>query len=277
MIYAPDRVQEIEAMAKRMRLAALDMAFEAGKGGAHLGGGLSCIEIFAALYGGVLRFDPKDPCWEDRDRFFVSKNHCVLAQFPALYEAGYIEEQDLHELTKDGGRINGYPRNVELGLEYSGGSLGMAISVAIGVALALRERKSGAQVYVLMGDGELNEGSVWEAFMAAAQYKLDNLTVIIDRNRLCYDGDTEDIMGLEDLGAKFRAFNWDVEHCNGHDVQDLLRVLTKKRPGAPYAIIASTVKGKGVSFMENRAEWHHGVLNEKQYQQARAELLGGAE
>lgn len=276
MIYTADKVQEIEAMAKRMRLAALDMAYAAGKGGAHLGGGLSCIEIFAALYGGVLKFDTKRPCWEDRDRFFVSKNHCVLAQFPALYEAGYIEEHDLYELTKDGGRINGYPRNVELGLEYSGGSLGMAISVAIGVALALRERKSDAHVYVFMGDGELNEGSVWEAFMSAAQYRLDNLTVIIDRNHLCYDGDTEDVMALEDLGAKFRAFNWDVEHCNGHDVKDLLRVITKNKLGLPYAVIAETVKGKGISFMENKAEWHHGVLNQKQYEQARAELLGGA-
>ena len=276
MIYAPDRIQDIEAMAKRMRLAALDMALSAGKGGAHLGGGLSCIEIFAALYGGVLRFDPKDPCWEERDRFFVSKNHCVLAQFPALYEAGYIEKQDLRELTKDGGRINGYPRDVGLGLEYSGGSLGMAVSVAIGVALALREKESGAHVYVLMGDGELNEGSVWEALLSAAQYKLDNLTVLIDRNHLCYDGDTEDVMALEDLEAKFQAFNWKVKRCDGHSIADLLRAMAEERPGTPYAIIAETVKGKGVSFMENRAEWHHGVLSQKQYEQARAELLGGA-
>lgn len=276
MIYASDRVQDIEAMAKRMRLAALDMAFAAGKGGAHLGGGLSAIEIFAALYGGVLRFDAKNPFWEGRDRFFVSKNHCVLAQFPALCEAGYIEKQDLQELTKDGGRINGYPRNVELGLEYSGGSLGMAVSVAIGVALALREKGSEAHVYVLMGDGELNEGSVWEAFMSAAQYKLDNLTVIIDRNHLCYDGDTEDVMALEDLGAKFRAFNWEAEPCNGHNIRELLGALTKGQSGTPYAIIAETIKGKGVSFMENRAEWHHGVLNQRQYEQAVAELTGGA-
>lgn len=277
MIYTPDRIQDIEAMAKYMRLTALDMALAAGKGGAHLGGGLSCIEIFAALYGGVLRFDAKDPCWEDRDRFFVSKNHCVLAQFPALYEAGYIEEHDLYELAKDGGRINGYPRNVELGLEYSGGSLGMAVSVAIGAALALRERRSDARVYVLMGDGELNEGSVWEAFMSAAHYKLHNLTVIIDRNRLCYDGDTEDVMALEDLGAKLRAFNWKAGRCNGHDVHDLLRALTEERPDMPYAVIAETVKGKGVSFMENQPEWHHGVLSQKQYEQARSELLGGTE
>lgn len=277
MIYTSNRIQNIEAMAKRMRLAALDMALAAGKGGAHLGGGLSCIEIFAVLYGGVLRFDARNPCWQDRDRFFVGKNHCVLAQFPALYEAGYIEEQDLRELTKDGGRINGYPWNVELGLEYSGGSLGMAISVAIGVALALREKKSKSHIYVLMGDGELNEGSVWEAFMSAAQYRLNNLTVIIDRNRLCYDGDTEEVMALEDLDAKFQAFNWKSEHCNGHDVQGLLRCLTEKQSDMPCAIVADTVKGKGVSFMENRPEWHHGVIDQKQYERARAELLGGKE
>ena len=275
MIYSPDQVQEIEAMAKRMRLAALDMAFAAGKGGAHLGGGLSCIEIFAALYGGILRYDVKNPCWPDRDRFLISKNHCVLAQFPALYEAGYIEEHELKELTKDGGRINGYPLNVEIGLEYSGGSLGMAISVAVGVALALREDKRNARVYVLMGDGELNEGSVWEAFMSAAQYRLDNLTVIIDRNHLCYDGDTEQIMALDDLGEKFRAFQWQVSQCDGHNTGELLQALPKPVMGGPGVIIAETVKGKGVSFMENRPEWHHGVLNQKQYEQARAEVLGG--
>lgn len=277
MIYTRDRIQDMEAMAKRMRLAALDMAFAAGKGGAHLGGGLSCIEIFAALYGGVLRFDVENPCWPGRDRFFVSKNHCVLAQFPALYEAGYIEEHDLYELTKDGGRINGYPRNVELGLEYSGGSLGMAISVAIGTALALREEKSDAQVYVLMGDGELNEGSVWEAFMSASQYKLDNLTVIIDRNYLCVDGNTEEIMGLDDLGAKFRAFNWSVSCCDGHNVAELLRSFSESVKDTPHAIIARTVKGKGVSFMENRPEWHRGVLSPKQYEQARSEISGGTQ
>ncbi|WP_300685583.1 transketolase [Acutalibacter sp. 1XD8-36] len=276
MIYTPDRIQDIEAMAKYMRLTALDMALAAGKGGAHLGGGLSCIEIFAALYGGVLRFDAKNPCWKDRDRFFVSKNHCVLAQFPALYKAGFIEEQDLRELTKDGGRINGYPRNVELGLEYSGGSLGMAISVAIGVALALRERKSDAHVYVLMGDGELNEGSVWEAFMSAAQYKLDNLTAIIDRNYLCVDGNTEEIMGLYDLPAKFSAFGWSVDECDGHNIKELLGVLQKRSIGVPHGIVAETVKGKGVSFIENRPEWHRGVLSQKQYEQAKSEVLGGA-
>lgn len=275
MIYSPNQIEEIEAMAKRMRLAALDMAFSTGKGGAHLGGGLSCIEIFAALYGGVLRYDTKNPYWPERDRFLASKNHCVLAQFPALYEAGYIEEHELKELAKDGGRINGYPLNVEIGLEYSGGSLGMAISVGIGIALALREDKRNARVYVLMGDGELNEGSVWEAFMSAAQYKLDNLTVIIDRNHLCYDGDTEQIMALDDLGKKFQSFRWNVSQCNGHSIHELLQAFDRQIAGSPCAVIAETIKGKGVSFMENRPEWHHGVLNQKQYAQARVEVLGG--
>ncbi len=268
-------VEELRAMAKRMRLAALDMALSTGKGGAHLGGGLSCIEIFAVLYGSVLRLDPKDPYWPDRDRFFASKNHCVLAQFPALYEVGYIEAHELGELTKDGGRINGYPRNVEIGLEYSGGSLGMALSVGIGQALALREKNSPARVYVLMGDGELHEGSVWEGLMAAAQFKLGGLTAVIDRNHLCYDGDTEEIMALEDLGAKFRAFNWAVSKCDGHDVADLLRVFSEAPGDKPHVIIAETVKGKGVSFMENRPEWHHGVLSQKQYEQAKAEIMEG--
>ena len=148
--------------------------------------------------------------------------------------------------------------------------------MAIGVALALRERKSDAHVYVLMGDGELNEGSVWEAFMSAAQYKLDNLTAIIDRNYLCVDGNTEEIMGLYDLPAKFSAFGWSVDECDGHNIKELLGVLQKRSIGVPHGIVAETVKGKGVSFIENRPEWHRGVLSQKQYEQAKSEVLGGA-
>ena len=179
------------------------------------------------------------------------------------------------EFQKDGGRLTGYPKDIKIGLEYSGGSLGMAISVGVGLALAAKEDKRPTQVYILMGDGELNEGSIWEAFMSASQYKLDNLTAIIDRNHLSYDGNTEDVMGIEDLTEKMKAFNWHTVNCNGHDIADLLGAFEDKSSGMPRCIIADTIKGKGVSFMENKREWHHSKLTQEQYNIAKAEIERG--
>lgn len=267
--------KRLAEMSKRMRLDAMDMALSSGNNGSHLGGSLSSIEIMAVLYGEVLRYDVNDPENVNRDRFIPSKNHCVLAHIPALAEAGFIPHEEITEFQKDGGRLTGYPQRKEIGLEYSGGSLGMAISVGIGMALSAKEHKRDSQVYVLMGDGELNEGSIWEAFMAAAHYKLDNLTAIIDRNHLSYDGNTEDVMGLDSLSAKMEAFNWYVSCCNGHDTASLLKAFADKAEGKPHIIIADTIKGKGVSFIENRPEWHHHRLSKDEYEQARKEILGG--
>lgn len=262
-------------MTRRMRLMGLDMALASGTNGSHLGGSFSCMEILAVLYGEVLHYDVSNPEWEDRDRFLPSKNHCVLAHFPALAEAGYIEKEETLEFQKDGGRLTGYPRDLEIGLEYSGGSLGMAISVGVGMALMLREKQSPAKVYVLMGDGELNEGSIWEAMMSAAQYRLDNLVAIIDRNHLSYDGDTEEVMALNPLEDKFASFNWNVITCDGHDVGQLLEAFDSLAEGKPNVIIADTVKGKGVSFMENHREWHHSRISQEQYEQAKKEIMEG--
>lgn len=270
-----EKVNRLKEMTKRMRLMGLDMALSSGSNGSHLGGSFSCMEILAVLYGEVMRYDVKNPEWEDRDRFLPSKNHCVLAHFPALAEAGFISKEETLEFQKDGGRLTGYPRNLEIGLEYSGGSLGMAISVGVGMALTLRERQSPARVYVMMGDGELNEGSIWEALMSAAQYRLDNLVAIIDRNHLCYDGDTEEVMAIEPLEDKFRSFNWNVITCNGHDVGELLQAFDSIATGSPNVIIADTVKGKGVSFMENQREWHHSRISMEQYEQAKKEIMEG--
>ena len=269
-----ETVDRLCAMAKRMRRMALDMTLSAGSKGAHVGGGFSCMEIMAVLYGEVLRLDPNNPLNPERDRFLSSKNHCTLAHFPALVEAGYLKEEELCTFSRDGSRLIGYPYDPEIGLEYAGGSLGMAISVGIGQALAAQWKKQPQQVYVLMGDGELNEGSIWEAFMSAAQYRLGNLTAIIDRNHLSYDGNTEEIMGIDDLGAKLRAFNWHVVNCNGHDVSDLLRAFHDKVDDRPTAIIAETVKGKGLPFAEGRPEWHQKAMTEEQYRQALAEMGG---
>ena len=263
----------LKEMAKRMRLAGLDMALTA-KNGSHLGGSFSCTEIIAVLYGAVLKYDTENPEDKNRDIFIPSKNHCVLAHLPALAEAGFFPKEELLEFQKDGGRLTGYPQNVSIGLEYSGGSLGMAISVAIGMALVAKEEGRKNKFYVLMGDAELNEGSIWEAFMSAAHYKLDNLTVIIDRNHLSYDGDTEEIMALDSLEDKMKAFNWNVVSCNGHDTAALLKAFSTRSEGAPKIIIAETVKGKGVSFMENKREWHHSKLTQNQYDIAKAEIEG---
>lgn len=272
-----NNAMRLREMSKRMRLMGLDMARASGSNGSHLGGSLSAIEIMAVLYGEVLRYDVGNPLDPDRDIFIPSKNHCVLAHIPALAEAGYISSEETLEFQKDGGRLTGYPRRPEIGLEYSGGSLGMAISVGIGLALSAKEKKRDSQIYILMGDGELNEGSIWEAFMSAAHYKLDNLIAIIDRNHLSYDGDTESVMALDSLTDKLKAFNWYVSECDGHDTLDLLRAFADKEEGKPHIIIANTVKGKGVSFIENRPEWHHHRLSEKEYEQARVEIMGGVQ
>lgn len=287
-------------MTKRMRLKGLDMALSTGNAGSHLGGSFSCMEILAVLYGEVLRlFDNEDSklLSDTRDIFIPSKNHCVLAHIPALAEAGLISDDECMEFQKNGGRLAGYPMRQEIGLEYSGGSLGMALPVAIGMAIADKEKKTNRRFYVLLGDAELNEGSIWEAFMSAAHYKLDNLVAIIDRNHLSYDGDTEDVMALGDLSAKMKSFGWFVSECNGREVADVLRafderyvrreapdedsalesdawILGEDAIDKPQVIIVDTIKGMGVSFMEGRPEWHHHRLSEKEYNIARAEILG---
>ena len=262
-------VKRLQEMARRMRLDALDMALAAGNTGSHLGGGLSCIEILAVLYGEVMYVSPEDYKNPKRDRFLPSKNHCVLAHFPALSEAGFLPKTELLEYKKDGGRMTGYPRDLKLGLEYSGGSLGMAISVGIGLALASKEKKYGNRIYVLLGDGELNEGSNWEGLMSAAHYKLSNLTVIIDRNHLAYDGDTEKVMALGDLHGKMESFGCQTLDCNGHNINSLLKAFEQQgKEDKPTVIIADTIKGKGVSFIENRPEWHHKSISQEQYEEA---------
>jgi len=274
MINSIEKINEIESMAQQMRLDAIDMALYTGDSGAHLGGSLSCIEIFAVLFGGIMNFDVKNPHWINRDKFIPSKAHCGLAHFPALAHVGFIKRDEMaEEYIKDNGCLFGHPMNINIGLEYSGGSLGMALSVGIGWAIISKEQKRCSNIYILMGDGELHEGSNWEAFMAAAHYKLNNITVIIDRNYLCMDGNTEDIMAIDDLSSKMKSFNWNVSTCDGHNVPDLLRALSERSELKPNVIIAETIKGKGVSFMENKREWHHSRLSQIQYENAKKEIL----
>ena len=274
MSITPEMTRKIRSMAQRMRLRALEMAFGAGNSGAHLGSAMSCMEIFAILFGGALKLDPSNPLWPERDRFIASKAHCVLAYYPALAEAGFLTNDDLDTFKKSSTRLAGHPSmNAEYGIEYSGGSLGMALSVGVGMALDAKIKRRDNRVYILLGDGECNEGSNWEAFLAASHFKLNNLIAVIDKNNLQYDGFTDDVMSLSDLESKLRSFDWSVTSVDGHDVHALLEAFSRKCD-APYAIIANTVKGKGVSFMENSREWHHSRLTERQYEIAAAEVRG---
>lgn len=264
---------DIEKMAFRMRRTALKMAHAAGKSGAHLGGGLSCIEILAVLYGAVADVRADDPLWGQRDRILISKAHCVLAYYTALREMGFLTDEDIAHFEQNGYDMPGHPlRNQRKGIEYAAGSLGMAPSVAVGMALDAKLKNRENKVYVLLGDGECEEGAVWEAFLSASHYKLDNLVVIIDRNHLQYDGTTEEVAGLDKISQKLAAFGFKVVEVNGHDIGALLDAFREGAEEKPLAVIADTVKGKGVSFMENNLKWHHGVMSEKEFQAAMEEL-----
>ncbi len=264
--------EEIKAMCKRMRLHAVDMALAAGNRGAHVSGSLSCMEIYAVLYGAILNYDIDNPSWNDRDRFIAGKEHARLAEYPARAEMGFYPTDVLDTYEQNDGLLVGHQLKKELGVEYGSMSLGMEMSFAVGKAIIAKQTEQKYHIYCLLGDAECEEGPVWEAFIAAAHYKLDNLTVIIDRNRMSVDGNTEELMAQRDMQKKMEAFGFESVTVNGHDINQLLEALNHKPEGKPYAIIAETTKGKGVSFMENNKSWHQAVLNEKQYQQAVEEI-----
>lgn len=240
----------------------------------HIGGDLSCLNLLTALYFDVMNVSadrPKDP---DRDRFVLSKGHCVEALYVTLEAKGYIKQGVLDTLGKYGSVLSGHPTIEVPGIEVNTGALGHGLPIGVGMAIAAKMDGKAYKTYVLMGDGEQGEGSIYEAAMAANQYKLDNLVAMIDRNHLQISGDTEDVMSLEDIRGRWTAFGWDVTEMNGDDMQSILSTLhtidfTNRHP---HLVISHTTKGKGVSFMENVASWHHGVPDDKQYAQAIQEI-----
>lgn len=264
--------EEIKAMCKRMRLHAMDMALAAGNRGAHISGSLSSMEIYAVLYGAILNYDIDNLLWNDRDRFIAGKEHARLAEYPARAEMGFYPVDVLNTYEQNDGLLVGHQLKKELGVEYGSMSLGMEMSFAVGKAIIAKQTGQKYHIYCLLGDAECEEGPVWEAFIAAAHYKLDNLTVIIDRNRMSVDGNTEELMAQRDMQKKMEAFGFESVTVNGHDIHQLLKVLMHKPEGKPYAVIAETTKGKGVSFIENNKTWHQAVLNEKQYHEAVEEI-----
>lgn len=264
----------LKEKARQIRTDAVTMIAKAGSG--HPGGSLSAADLMVALYYHKLRlFD--DPADDRRDRFVLSKGHANPPLYAILADKGYVPKEEKDYLRVMGHVFQGHPDSKKCpGIDCSTGSLGQGVSVAVGMALGLKLKKSDSRVYVICGDGELQEGLCWEAFMSAAMYKLDNLTVIIDRNGLQIDGRVDDVMSLGDLKKKMEGFGFKTTEINGHDFDEILPALDKTAEGMPICIIANTVKGKGVSFMENQASWHGTAPNAEQLKTAVEELGGKA-
>lgn len=273
-------IADLEKRAYKLREDVIKMLESAGSG--HSAGPLGLAEIFSALYFDILRIDPKNPDWEDRDYFFLSNGHCVPIQYAAMAEAGYFDVKELSTLRKFGSRLQGHPERTKLpGLENTSGPLGSGLSQAAGVAHVLQyiDKQPHRFVYVVTGDGELDEGNIWEAAMFAGKYKLSQLIVFVDRNNIQIDGTTDDVMPLEDLAGKWEAFGWHVQEIDGHNVESIVdaasmaRAITTK----PSVIISHTIPGKGVDFMEYDYKWHGVPPNSAQAKEALHKLrtLGG--
>ena len=265
--------KQLQITACKVRMGIIESTHAAKCG--HPGGSMSAAEMFTYLYHKEMRVDPKNPKWDDRDRFVLSKGHCAPGLYAALALRGFFPVEDLVQLRKVGSYLQGHPNmNSVPGVDMSTGSLGQGISTACGMALASKLKKQDNRVYTLLGDGEIQEGQVWEACMFASHYKLDNLCVIIDNNNLQIDGDIRKVMNPHPIDAKLEAFGFDVQCIDGHDFDAIEATMehAKTVKGKPSAIIMTTVKGKDVSFMENQAGWHGVAPNDAQYEQAMAEL-----
>ena len=263
--------RELQLKAVHLRKKTLEAIFEAGAG--HTGGGLSCLDILNVLYNRILNISPENFSSPSRDRYVQSKGHSVEALYAVLADRGFFSESELKTICHYKSHFVGHPTRHIPGIEMNTGALGHGLPICIGMALAGKMDSASYRLFTLLGDGELAEGSNWEAALAAAHYKLDNLTAIIDHNTLQISGYTRDVMSNEPLDEKWRAFGWAVKVVNGHDYTQLTEALSKPAEiGKPTCIIASTIKGRGVSFMENVAKWHHGVPSDAELKQAIAEL-----
>jgi len=266
-------IEHLKKIARQIRVDILTMLVEAGSG--HTGGSLSAADIITVLYFYKMRHDPKNPKWEERDKFVLSKGHGAPALYAALGRAGYFGIEHFHTLRKMGSILRGHPNSaVTPGVEVCTGSLGQGLSQANGLALAARLDKKSARVYVMLGDGETDEGQVWEAAMTSAHYKIDNLCAILDNNGLQIDGPNKEIMNIEPIVEKWRSFGWHVIEINGHEIGEIINALNEAEriKGQPTMIIAHTIKGKGVSFMENKVEYHGIAPTKGEYERAMKEL-----
>ena len=273
MVYEEKVISRLEKKAAQLRR---DVIISVGVGVAgHIGGSNSAADLVAALYFYKMKHDPKNPHMEDRDRFLLSKGHVAILQYAALAEAGYFPVEDLKKTKDIGSYLQGHPDVIKTpGIEAGTGSLGQGLSIGLGMALGLETNKIDRKVYVLLGDGELAEGQVWEAAMAAGAYKAENLVAIVDKNNLQAQGKIVERMDSNPIIPKWESFGWRVIECDGHDMEAILTALdaADEKTGKPTVIIANTVKGKGVSFAENAVGYHNGALTEETYRQALEEL-----
>lgn len=268
----------VEKMANRIRQDIIEMLVPAKSG--HPGGSLSAADILAVLYFSVMKTDPQNPHWPDRDRFILSKGHAAPVLYAALAEKGFFPREELLKLRQTGHFLQGHPDMKKVpGVDMSTGSLGQGISAAVGMALAGKIDRKDYRIFCLLGDGEVAEGLVWEAAMAAAHYRLDNLVAFLDHNGLQIDGPNAEVMNSAPLSDKWTAFGWQVVEINGHDIEAIQQAIEQagKTKGKPTMIIAHTIKGKGVSFMENQASWHGNAPNAQQAEEALAQLKGAAQ
>ncbi len=272
MPYSDKQIEELESKAKHIRRTIIDMLCRACSG--HPGGSLSSTDLVCALYFAVLRHDPRNPRWPDRDRFHMSKGHCCPLLYAVLAESGYFPKEKLKELRKLGSMLQGHPDRRCPGVEVASGSLGQGLSVALGMSLAAKLDKKDYRVYCLIGDGESQEGNIWEAAMAASHYKRDNLCAIIDCNGLQIDGKTSEVMNLEPIKDKWQAFGWHTIEIDGHNVREILEAFEEAKTvkQKPTIIIANTTKGKGVSFMENVCSFHGCAPTAEEAKKAMEEL-----
>lgn len=267
---------DLKKIANNMRIDIINMLEESKSG--HPGGSLSACEILSALYFKEMNIDPKNPSWEDRDRFVLSKGHGSPVLYTALAQRGYFPKEELMKLRKIDSMLQGHPdMKGTPGVDMTTGSLGQGLAAANGMALAGKIDNKDYRVYVLVGDGEVQEGIIWETAMAAAHYKLDNLTVFLDHNGLQIDGTNEEVMNIEPIGEKFKSFGWHVINIDGHSFDEIFKAIdeAKNTKGKPTFIVAKTIKGKGVSFMEDQAGWHGKAPSEEEAKKAIYELGGG--
>jgi len=269
-----EKIEKIKNFVKNLRRNILEMSLAAGSSSSHFGGALSIAEIISVLFANEMNIKKGDPNWEKRDRFILSKGHACLAYYAALCEVGYVSKKELKTFEKDNSNLLGHPViNRKIGIDFSNGSLGMGLSLGIGLAIASKKKKNSFNTYVIVGDGECNEGSVWEAAMAAPNFKLDNLYVIVDKNNFQQTGSNQEIMNTDSLKEKWKSFGWHTTEINGHNIKEILENFENiKSFDKPKAIIANTIKGKGFSFSENNNDWHHSILTKTMYEKALNEL-----
>lgn len=267
-------IEQLQEKGNELRANIIEVCYQSKAG--HVGGSLSSIDILNVLYHHEMKIDADNPKMRQRDRFVLSKGHIAEALFVTLADCDFFPKEDLDTFSMYQSKYIGHPNNKIEGVEMNTGALGHGLSVGVGMAIAAKMDDAKYRTYVLMGDGEQAEGSIWEGAMAASHYQLDNLVAILDRNGLQISGPTEDVMSLQNVGNKWRSFGFHVIEIDGHDYSEILDAFdqARKMKGKPTLILANTIKGKGVSFMENQVSWHHGVLNEEQYKIALQELGG---